>query len=128
MEKRKAILYAAGAVALSVLGVVYFIFDPSTGILFPKCPFRLLTGLPCAGCGSQRALHSLLHLDLKAAITYNLLVVACIPLLAVLFLASLMRTKWPRFYELTHHRNVAWAMIIITTLWWILRIIFHWYV
>src|ERR1700716_3309549 len=34
----------------------------------PLCPFRLLTGLPCPGCGLTRSLVSLLHGDLSAAV------------------------------------------------------------
>lgn len=115
----------AGAIALIVLGTVYFVFDPSTSVFFPKCLFRMITGLPCAGCGSQRALHSLLHLDLSAALRYNFFVVACFPVLFALVLSNLMKDRWPRFYTLTHHRSVAWTMLVLTLLWWILRIIFH---
>ena len=45
--------------------------DTTSGVPFPKCLFFSLTGLQCPGCGSQRALHSLLHLDLVAALRYN---------------------------------------------------------
>jgi hypothetical protein len=47
---------------LLVAGAVYvFSFEPGKTGFFPLCPFRLLTGLTCPGCGSTRAMHQLLH-------------------------------------------------------------------
>lgn len=54
--------------------LVYYRLDPAQHSFFPKCPFLSLTGLFCPGCGSQRAIHALLHFDLKAAFSFNLLV------------------------------------------------------
>ena len=41
--------------------VLLFAFDPATTTFFPSCPFRLLTGWSCPGCGTLRAVHALLH-------------------------------------------------------------------
>jgi len=49
---------------------------------YPTCPFLLLTGLHCPGCGSLRALHELAHGNVSAAIGLNLVAVAVAPLLA----------------------------------------------
>ena len=76
---------AGMAVMLAVLvfagTALYLTVDPESSSLFPKCPFLLLTGLECPGCGSQRAIHSLLNGDLPAAVHYNLLLVSSIPYL-----------------------------------------------
>ena len=53
-----------GILAVSVLALIYYKFNPSDIAIFPKCPFLLLTGLKCPGCGSQRAIHSLLHFSI----------------------------------------------------------------
>lgn len=37
------------------------------------CPLRLLTGLPCAGCGMTRAFVALVHGQWDAALGFNLL-------------------------------------------------------
>lgn len=100
-------------VLLLVLAVVYYLFDPSTSVFFPKCPFRLLTNLPCAGCGSQRAIHSLLHLDIKQALEYNVMVVVFLPILLILAVSSLFRTKYPRFYYILHHKYVAYTVFVV---------------
>lgn len=58
--------------ALIFVAVLYYQADPESS-LFPACPFRQLTGILCTGCGSQRALHDLMHLDLAGAFRHNLL-------------------------------------------------------
>lgn len=50
----------------------------------PKCLFRLATGWSCPGCGSQRALHALLHGNLREALEMNLLLPAGITYLILL--------------------------------------------
>jgi Protein of unknown function (DUF2752) len=57
-------------------------FDPATSGLFPPCPLRYLTGWYCPGCGSLRALHQLLHGNLRDAWALNPLTVVLLPFLA----------------------------------------------
>jgi hypothetical protein len=67
----------AGAVAY--IGVV----DPHRpGAVFPICPFRLLTGWNCPGCGGLRMTHDVLHGDFVAAINDNVMLLIGLPLLA----------------------------------------------
>lgn len=63
---------------------VYSHIHPSSSPLFPKCPFLMLTGMKCPGCGSQRALHALLHADIKTAFSYNPLLLLSIPYVILL--------------------------------------------
>lgn len=107
---------------------VFYCYDPSTCVFFPKCPVHFIFGIPCPGCGSQRAIHSLLHLDFRMAMRYNAFAVFLIPVLAVLVASSAFREKFPSFYKVTHHRYIASLFVFFVPLWWILRIIFHWYV
>ena len=60
-------------------GIVLFLFDPTQSSLFPKCPFLVLTGYQCPGCGAQRAVHALLHGDLRTAWAMHPLLVVSIP-------------------------------------------------
>jgi len=69
-----------GALLAVCLGLVYYRFNPADHF-FPRCPFLLLTGLKCPGCGSQRALHQLLHLHISGALQANFLLVVSIPYL-----------------------------------------------
>lgn len=69
-------MLAAGA--LTYVGLV----DPhQPGSWFPPCPFRLLTGLYCPGCGGLRMTHDLLHGDFAAAAVDNVFILVGLPLL-----------------------------------------------
>jgi len=57
----------AGIIAL------FFLVSPEKKGIYPECVFHSLTGYYCPGCGSQRALHSLLHLDFKGVVSNNIL-------------------------------------------------------
>lgn len=111
-----------------LLGVVYYVYDPSQYELFPKCPVMMMTGYPCAGCGSQRAIHALLHLDMVEAARYNFAVIVFLPIIAVLEFASFMRSRMPKLYLMTHGTYVCYVLLGIILLWWVLRIVFGWYV
>ena len=74
-----------GKIALiaSLLGgffYIYYFFNPSTSFFIP-CPFHHITGLYCPGCGSQRAVHLLLHGDILGAFRFNPLMVLTLPIL-----------------------------------------------
>jgi hypothetical protein len=72
-----AVLLTACAVAITMLRI----FDPATSGVFPPCPLRYLTGWYCPGCGSLRAIHQLLHGNLRTAWAMNPLTVALSPFL-----------------------------------------------
>lgn len=122
-RSKQTYFYLFVALFLVVFGMVYYLYDPSASTYFPKCPFRMLTGLECAGCGSQRAIHSMLHLEFRAAFAYNPLVVVMTPVLMVLATASLLKEKYPKFYNITHHPLVAQAILVIVLLWWAYRLL-----
>src|ERR1700675_1423684 len=82
-------MLAAFAVALVMLRV----FDPATSGIFPPCPLRYLTGWYCPGCGSLRAIHQLLHGNLRAACAMNALTVMLLPFLSY-GLVSFLLVEW----------------------------------
>jgi hypothetical protein len=107
--------YGAAAATVVVLLIVYNIF----GFGVP-CPFHLLTGLWCPGCGSFRAINALLHGQSLAALGYNLLVVFLLPALAVLLVRDAVHT----IRGTTPRRTgpaVAIALAVVPALFGILR-------
>lgn len=72
---------AALLAAIAVGAVLLEVFDPATSGIFPPCPLRYLTGWYCPGCGSLRAIHQLLHGNLRAAWALNPLTVVLLPFL-----------------------------------------------
>ena len=111
--------------ALLVAGV-YFVFDPSEGGLFPRCPFHMLTGWQCPGCGSQRAIHALLNGDVKEAFGYNAMMMVAIPWIVVCLFAESQRTRRPRLYQRLNAPLLIWLFLVMVLAWWLLRNIFDW--
>ena len=86
-----------GTVALLGAALAYIgIVDPhEPDSIFPLCPFRLLTGWNCPGCGALRMIHDVLHGDVAAAIHDNAMLLIGAPLLAEWMLLSRRRGKLP---------------------------------
>lgn len=110
--------------------VIYRHFDPEEHVLWPKCIFHLLTGLECPGCGSQRAIHSLLNGEVIKAMHYNLLMVFLLPYLFFfgllqLFTAKSQNARLKRFCckaELLLYRGRAIRLIsVLIIVFWIVR-------
>jgi len=104
-----------GIVVLGLLSL-YFLFNPSVGDLFPKCPFYAATGAYCPGCGSQRAIHDLAHLRFSEALSHNFLMVTMIPLGFLLFLFSKKK-----FNDIIYHPKSPYIIFGIIGIYWILR-------
>ena len=94
--------------------------------MFPRCPFYVLTGLKCPGCGSQRALHCLLHMDIAGAAANNFLLVAALPLVALLAASELLRKRKPRLYAAVNSARLCMAVFAVITAWWVARNIMGW--
>jgi hypothetical protein len=104
------------------LAVLYFA-NPTTNSLAPKCPFKLLTGFSCPGCGIQRALHALLHGRIIEAAKYNLYLVYAGPyamsfLVKDFFLTGKTQERVARWIE---NKYVVKFYIYTFVLWMIIR-------
>jgi len=75
-------LQALTLAAFAGAAVMLRVFDPATSGIFPPCPVHYLTGWYCPGCGSLRAIHQLLHGNLRVAWAMNPLTVVLLPFLA----------------------------------------------
>ena len=124
MSRRSVIAMLAVAAVVVVGVVIYSTFDPSASRWFPRCPFLMLTGLKCPGCGTQRAIHALLHGDVLSALHFNALLPVSIPLLLLYGYAELVRTRKPRFYNRVNSVTAILAVLIVVIVWWIVRNIF----
>lgn len=116
--------YAVAAIAVVIVGAVLFLFNPAETGVFPRCPFLMLTGYECPGCGSQRAIHALLHGDIIRAWDYNPLLVIAVPYIILGFIAELsfrrsrlMRTVRDRLYS----GRAVWIVLTVIIIYWIGR-------
>jgi Protein of unknown function (DUF2752) len=70
------------AILFVTLLIVFYFINPATN-LFPRCPLLVLTGLKCAGCGSQRAIFCILHGQWRQAFFFNPLIVISLPYIII---------------------------------------------
>ena len=98
--------------------LLYFSFNPEHGLLFPKCPSYQFLGIYCPGCGSQRAMHDLLHLRIGDAIGHNVLM---LPALFVLAQHGLVKTGFLKSQSFLNYRYAPIIVLIIVVLFMLLR-------
>lgn len=107
---------------LATLLVIYYVFDPSGYVWFPKCMFFMLTGLECPACGSQRAVNALLHGSILEALRFNPFIIISLPygfgLILILIFKSDFMTK---LRSILLHRYVVMSYVVLYMFWWILR-------
>ena len=121
MTVNRTILIPTAVISAITLMCIYFYFDPSDSVLFPKCAFHSLTGLQCPGCGSQRAIHALLHGDIAEAFHYNAMMVIALPAVILLCVSECLRSKYPKFYLQINSKWIIRTAFIVVAGWWIIR-------
>jgi Protein of unknown function (DUF2752) len=117
-RKLTTIAVATGLIAAAVI----YALPPESTPYFPKCYFRLTTGLDCPGCGAARCLHSLANGDIRQAAAYNVLVLAAVPVFVYAGLRSIharLRNR-PR-----HHWEMPawsiWSLIAVIVVFGVVR-------
>lgn len=108
--------------ALTAGAIYLFVFEPGKSGFFPLCPFRLLTGLTCPGCGTARAMHQILHGHFEAAFALNPLLLLGLPFLLFALLrysVIVLRGSVPRGNALP--APYIYALFVIVLSFWIFR-------
>jgi hypothetical protein len=116
--------FAALLIWLSIAtGAIYlFIFEPGRSGFFPACPFRMLTGFSCPGCGSTRGLHRLVHGDVVGAFEFNPLMFVSLPFLFYALVRYTAAAVTGR--QIQRHRLDAkyiWALFVVVMCFWVFR-------
>ncbi|MDF7814257.1 DUF2752 domain-containing protein [Hymenobacter sp. YC55] len=104
------------------MAALYFRLDPAQ-YPFPRCLVHTLTGLHCPGCGTQRAVHALLHGRVGQAIGFNLLAALATPVLVVGVMEELRGwlSKRPHRNSFLYRPWFGWSVVIFTVLFTVLR-------
>jgi Protein of unknown function (DUF2752) len=104
---------------ITIVGVFILTYYPPTSHQYIPCIFNVTTGLHCAGCGTTRAIYSLLQGNISEAARNNLLLFIwgpyCIYLLFRKILSEFFNksyTVWQPGKKITH---VLIAILIIYT-------------
>lgn len=101
---------------------LYFFWNPSENSFFPKCPFYTLTGIYCAGCGSQRAIHQIMNGQIITGIRHNYLLIVVIGVLSYKTLLYILNKIYNKSHFDIFHKPIATKIIlIIVLLFWTLR-------
>jgi len=107
---------------LPALLVLYFFFDPGQYKLFPKCLFYTTTGMYCPGCGSQRAVHNLLHLNIQEAFKNNLLIFPAGIVILYNYIHPLINSFFhSNLPDILRHRTTPWFILGAILLYWVIR-------
>jgi hypothetical protein len=121
LMKRRTMTGIAAAAILGGLAIVYQ-FPPAEYSFYPRCPIYLATHWLCPGCGSTRALHSLLHLDIQSALRYNALFTLLFPIACLWIVFIVYRTmRYDQFPNLAFPRSLAVCLIVTVVLFTIAR-------
>lgn len=122
MINRKLLIFSVAALLLTVLALMLYFIDPAQSEFMPKCAFKLLTGLDCPSCGSQRAVHAVLHGDLPAALSFNPFLVLSIPyFIAVMWGYAAFIPGSAAVRRIAHHRCAMLSYVALFCIWWIAR-------
>ncbi len=110
---------ALGVAACSAL----LVHDPRVPGSYGVCPWLALTGTYCPGCGALRAVRSLIDGDLAAALAFNGLAVAAVPVLVYAWFAwTLWRTgrgRLPVLGQLSGRWVSGYAVLVVV--YWVAR-------
>jgi hypothetical protein len=124
-ETRTRRLRGPALLAGSVLGasLLLHLRDPHHGGSYAYCPWLLLTGTYCPGCGGLRAVNDLTNGDLAAAASSNLLFVASLPVLVVWWVST-VRDRWQgrvRQVAARRHATLAAAFLVVAVAFAVVR-------
>lgn len=90
------------------------------------CPFKMVTGFPCPGCGITKSLVYFYQGDLYRSISYHILgpfvIVFCV--LAIIILVTELITKKEYFAGLLYNRKLAYGLAAFLAVYHFIRLIF----
>lgn len=122
-KKTTVLLIFFGAFALAGMVWLYYTYNPSDNNLFPRCPSNQFFGFICPGCGSQRAIHKLLHFNIGDAFRANALLVVSLPYIVtgIAFENKKIRNKYPELRKILFGKRAIIILLIIITIYTIYR-------
>ncbi|QBI53943.1 DUF2752 domain-containing protein [Streptomonospora litoralis] len=115
------LLAAAGAAGAVLLHFV----DPNEGGNYPVCPWLMITGTWCPGCGTMRAIHAMTELDVAGAFGMNPMLMLMAPFLAYGYVRWLYRSFRPAPPRTTPKKALhpAWLYLFLVAFiaYWVVR-------
>jgi hypothetical protein len=112
---KKPLILLGGALLLGFGAYVFYTFSPYDSGIFPRCPVLVSTGFQCTGCGSQRALHDLMHLRIASAFSANPFAVLAIPYLLLGYIAEWKAATslfWAGVRKAFFGKSAIWVILV----------------
>ncbi|WP_246178802.1 DUF2752 domain-containing protein [Actinomadura decatromicini] len=109
-----------GGVAVGSLVVAFR--DPNEAGHYPTCPFLLLTGYYCPGCGMMRLVHALTHGDVGTAFGFNPLLFLLLPVFGYLYVRwTVLAARGLPMRSALFRPAVAYAFLGLLIVYWVVR-------
>ncbi|GAA3743555.1 DUF2752 domain-containing protein [Salinactinospora qingdaonensis] len=114
-----------GVAALAGTTLIHFV-DPNEAGHYPTCPWLMITGTFCPGCGTMRCIHALTNLDVVGAVEMNVVTVLVLPFLLAGYARWLWRSLRPAVAAPRHPPktiNPFWLWLLLAGIvgFWIVR-------
>ena len=108
---------------LTLISFLFIYFLPRLEMIVNfHCPFHLLTGLYCPGCGSLRSLHSLAQGNVIRAFNYNPFTILSLPFLIYSFAAFTYRGISGKELKRIFVKPIyIWLLLVFIIVFWVLR-------
>jgi hypothetical protein len=117
VQSRRSVPVWLGIGAAGIVAVVLYCFNPAEHLFYPRCFFKMTTGLDCPGCGGLRATHQLLHGHVREALALNPLFVLSLPVIAYFVARPVMKKffalKLPQPLKVTTWAWLGGAAVIM---------------
>ncbi len=111
------LLIAAGSLLF-----IYYGINPEQSVWMPKCSFKMLTGLDCPACGSQRAMHAFLNGEFTKAMMFNPFLILSIPYFIAVIYTTFGRSRFAiALCRYVQHKYTIWGYAILFMVWWVAR-------
>ncbi|CAL9399646.1 hypothetical protein SUDANB121_01445 [Nocardiopsis dassonvillei] len=111
----------AGAAFLAGATLLHFV-SPNEPGNYPTCPWLMLTGTFCPGCGTMRAIALTTHGDILGAVSMNPLLALLVPYILWAYVRWIAATiRPPKAPPRPTPLWFLWALTITITVYWVAR-------
>ncbi len=119
-------IFLALMVLLFPLAIVYFNGTEQLEAQQSLCPFKMLTGFPCPGCGITKSMISFYKGDLIASFQYHIfgpfVIIFCIVLIFLIIIETITKkNNWIHFF---YNKKIAVILGITLTVYHSIRLIY----
>jgi len=126
MNKDRKILGIIGAVITLVIPFFLMLHNQNNHLETDQslCPFKMLTGFPCPGCGITKSLVYFYQGDLTKSLHYHILgpFVVLFCLITIVVLLTELFTKKEYFNGIIYNRKLAYVLASLLVFYQLIRI------